>query len=452
MSMIITYYMSMSTAIIRTDKWRMQADQQTTGFIRLTIAEYRAFCRALSPVILTNWPQLSQSNSFAAAVERLIHPSAKNPNPRHRYFVRRFYKFPSYLRRAAIEFVAGQVSSYLTRYGQWLDGERKHRHAKPPVLTPESGCYPAMYRGQMFKLLDQNRVELKLWNGKEWLWYTLPAKKRHRHNQGTIKSPSLVLQSGRKHKPFLSVPIKLKPTKRPMAGVVCSVDVGINTLATASIVSQDGTVVARKFFHPAADIDRRNKQAGLIRKAARKTANLCSGFCSQRYRKVRNINKQIAHLTSKQLVQFALAHGTAVMVLEQLKNWRPRAGKKRSPLKQKFYQWLHRQLVTFTEQKFVEAGGRMVSVYPRGTSSYAFDGSGLLSRSQNQYELATFSSGKRYNCDLSASYNIGARYWAMKFKLIHRKDGQVLSGRSSGNSPRIPVTLSTLWLWSDAPH
>jgi len=90
--------------------------------------------------------------------------------------------------------------------------------------------------------------------------------------------------------------------------------------------------------------------------------------------------------------------------------------------------------------------------FPRGTSSYAFDGSGPLSRSQNQYELATFSSGKRYNCDLSASYNIGARYWAMKLKLIHRKDGQVLSGRSSGNSPRIPVTLSTLWLWSDAPH
>lgn len=99
--------MSMSTAIIRTDKWRMQADPQATGFIRLTIAEYRAFCRALAPVILTNWPRLSQSKSFAAAVERLIHPTAKNPNPRHTYFARRFYKFPSYLRRAAIEFVAG---------------------------------------------------------------------------------------------------------------------------------------------------------------------------------------------------------------------------------------------------------------------------------------------------------------------------------------------------------
>ncbi len=32
------------------------------------------------------------------------------------YFEKRFYKFPSSLRRAAIEFVKGQVSSFLTRY------------------------------------------------------------------------------------------------------------------------------------------------------------------------------------------------------------------------------------------------------------------------------------------------------------------------------------------------
>ena len=442
----------MSRAIIRTDKWPLQADRQTTDFIRLTIAEYRAFCRALSPVILNNWPQLSQSDSFTTAVERLIHPTAKNPAPRHRYFARRFYKFPSYLRRAAIEFVAGQVSSYLTRYGQWLRGDRKHRNAKPPAFNPVSGCYPTLYRGQLFKLLDNDRVELKLWNGKEWLWHTLPVKKRQRHTVGEVKSPGLILKSERKRKPFLSVPIKLKPNKRQATEVVCSVDIGINTLATASIVAQDGTVVARTFFHPAADIDRRNKQARLIRKAARKTATLSQGFCSNRYRKARNINRQIAHITSKQLVQFALTHGAAVIVFEQLKNWRPRAGKKRSPLKQKFHQWLHRQLVTFTEEKFVEAGGQIAAVYARGTSAYAFDGSGSLSRSKRHYELATFSSGKQYNCDLNASYNIGARYWAMKFKLTHRKDGQVLSGKRSGNSPRIPVTLSTLWSWSDAPH
>lgn len=137
----------MGTPIIRTDKWPLQATAHQQHLMRLTLAEYRAYCRALSIVVLNNWPALSQAPSFAAAVERLIHPTAKNPKPRHRYFARRFYKFPSYLRRAAIEFVKGQVSSYLTRYDAWLDGDRRRPDAKPPLFSPASGCYPAMYRG-----------------------------------------------------------------------------------------------------------------------------------------------------------------------------------------------------------------------------------------------------------------------------------------------------------------
>ena len=443
----------MSRSIIRTDKWPLQADKQTSEFIKLTIDEYRTFCRSLAPIVLNNWPKLQKAGSFAAAVERLMHPTKKNPNPRHTYFSSRFYKFPSYLRRAAIEFVSGQVSSYLTRYGQWVDGERKHRHARPPVFEPECGCYPCLYQGQMFKILDDGHVELKLWNGKEWLWHTLQVKsKRSRHLHGEVRSPSLVLRSGRRKQVYLSVPVKLKPDARTSQGVVCAVDIGINTLATASIVRSDGTVLARKFFHPASDIDRRNKQVGLIRKAARKTAKLGKGFCLNRYRKARNINRQIAHSTSKQIVVFASDYNADSIVFENLKRWKPRAGKKRSPLKQKFHQWLHRQLATYTEEKFIEAGGKVRYIYAHGTSSYAFDGSGKLSRDKQSYESATFSSGKRYHCDLSASYNIAARYFAIKFKLIHRKDGQVLSGKSSDNTPRIPVTLSTLWLWSDAPH
>ncbi len=60
--------------------------------------------------------------------------------------------------------------------------------------------------------------------------------------------------------------------------------------------------------------------------------------------------------------------------------------------------------------KWSELGGKVVFVNPRGTSSYAYDGSGKLKRSSQNYELAVFSSGKQYNCDLSASYNIGARF------------------------------------------
>ncbi len=144
-----------SKGIIRTDKWPLQANELLAGHIKTTIDEYRAYCRALSVVILNNWPQLSQSTSFAAAVERLVHPTARNPHPRHRYFASRFYKFPSYLRRAAIEFVAGQVSSYLTRYGQWLAGDRQHAKAKPPLFNVEANCYPCLYWGQLFKQDEQ---------------------------------------------------------------------------------------------------------------------------------------------------------------------------------------------------------------------------------------------------------------------------------------------------------
>ena len=44
------------------------------------------------------------------------------------------------------------------------------------------------------------------------------------------------------------------------------------------------------------------------------------------------------------------------------------------------------------------------------TSKLAYDGSGTVIRNTSNYSLATFSNGKKYNCDLSASYNIGARY------------------------------------------
>ena len=41
---------------------------------------------------------------------------------------------------------------------------------------------------------------------------------------------------------------------------------------------------------------------------------------------------------------------------------------------------------------------------------YAYDGSRLLERNYKK-DIATFSNGKKYHCDLSASYNIGSRYF-----------------------------------------
>ena len=44
-----------------------------------------------------------------------------------------------------------------------------------------------------------------------------------------------------------------------------------------------------------------------------------------------------------------------------------------------------------------------------------YDGSGEVIRDKNNYSICTFKNKKIYNCDLSASYNIGSRYFVREY-------------------------------------
>ena len=136
--------------------------------------------------------------------------------------------------------------------------------------------------------------------------------------------------------------------------------------------------------------------------------------------------KKYLEMTIREYHQFGRALSYIVMG-----HWRPTGGRKRSSLRQRFHGWLHRRLVLLTEEKFEEIGGKTELVYARGTSSWAYDGSGKVKRSQSNYSLATLANGKHYNADLSASYNIAAQYIAYKLKLTRRNDGRLSDGQSS---------------------
>ncbi len=209
------------------------------------------------------------------------------------------------------------------------------------------------------------------------------------------------------------------------------------------MVNSNGTVSHREFIHPGRDIDRRDKRLKRISKKASLTAKLKHGFVRGLYRKAANINREIGQKVSARLVKIAKQYDVKYIVFEHLKGWRPRGGKKRSTLKQRFHGWLHRRIVNLTEMKWSELGGQVVFVNPRGTSSYAYDGSGKLKRSNSNYELAIFATGKQYNCDLSASYNIGARFI---FRLLGGNSPQDKQGKSTNLSPRSRGTLSMLWV------
>ena len=430
---------------IRTDKWQIVATSQQRELLEKTVCEFRCLVRALVGVIYTHWSSIGRldAKSQIPAVEKLIHATAKNPAPKYRYFNQRFYKFPSYYRRGAIQFAVGQVSSFVTRYREWQSGIRKSKQVLPPRLNANCGTYPPLYKGQCIRFADDLcSAAIKVFTGSDWIWITVGIvghRQRHLNLANKRKSPYLIVNHKGCH---LSVPFQIKTPKLPDTKSVLAVDLGINTTATVSIINMNGTVSHREFIHHGRDIDRRDKRLKRISTKAKRTGKLYKGFCRGLYRKANNINREIGQKVSSRLIKIAQQYRVKYIVFEHLKGWRPRGGKKRSTLKQRFHGWLHRRIAHLTEMKWSELGGKVVYVNPRGTSSYAYDGSGKLKRNKVSHELAVFASGKQYNCDLSASYNIGANFI---YRLMSRNGSQDKQGQNSCLSPRSRVTLSMLW-------
>jgi IS605 OrfB family transposase len=146
-------------------------------------------------------------------------------------------------------------------------------------------------------------------------------------------------------------------------------------------------------------------------KISKGSGKLSKGFCAGLYARIRGLNLAIARDTARSLIAFARANGATVIVLEHLKGWRPKVGGKGGAMKARFHHWLHRALVKQVEASFAEQGGRVAFVSPWGTSAWAYDGSGKVTRPTGSHDLAVFATGKRYDADLNAAYNIGAKYW-----------------------------------------
>ena len=265
-------------------------------------------------------------------------------------------------------------------------------------------------------------------------------------------------------------------------------DLGVNTQATCSIIDSAGTVISTLFIQPRGiHMARQDRCVSMIQTCARKTmggvpakaspsenvssassqgkasattaGQLSKGFCSHAYRRAANLNTEVSRETARKILAFARKHGALVVVFEDLKDFRPkaRASIRRPNLKQRFHTWLHRKLVHQVEASAEEQGLKVAFVNPRGTSAWAYDGSGKVKRDANNMALCTFQTGKRYSADLNASYNIGARYfWRQRAKTSSdfttidsprlSRNGQASgSGKSSRPLQRTPVTLSSLW-------
>lgn len=377
--------------------------------LKNTVCVYRRALSYLITVVNENWDELKyirHKEEKQRFVEKLTH-NTKNYKAQYD-FDQQFYKYPSYLRRATISAAIGCVSSYRSNYDNWLENGEK---GNPPKLQTNHYAMPTFFRDNMFIEKDNNEAELKLFVNGDWVWITVKLSptdiKYIKKYWSHIKASAPTLER-RHHKWFLRFVFKEKvklsdaPIERQR---VCAVDLGLNTDAVCSVMNVEGTVLARKFIDFPSDKDRLCHVLNRIKKFQRKNG---SRNVRSFWAYAKRLNIEHSKKVASAMVSFAASYGCDCIVFEHLGDMR---GKVKRSKKQRLRLWRKNGIQNTAAHKAHRRGIRIARVCPKNTSALAFDGSGELTRARDNHALATFSNGKQYNCDLSASYNIGARYF-----------------------------------------
>ena len=378
--------------------------------IRQTLDVYRSAVSYLTDIYAQVWEELEgilEAKKRFNEAEHLIHTTKKN-QARFDFDIR-FPKMPSYLRRAAIQHALGSVSSYKTRLGLW---EKTGQRESKPRLVYENHAMPVFYRDVMYRE-DEARKDtayLKLYDGYDWKWFHVRLSHTDmeylRKNWFGKKASAPTLE--RRHRKYFlrfSYTEDVILTKVPIREqIICSVDLGINTDAVCTIMQSDGTVLGRKFINFSSEKDRMYRVLGRISRFQRKHGSV---QVKSRWAYAKRLNTELGRKIAGAVTGYAEENHADVIVFEYLEIKGKISGRK----KQKLHLWRKRDIQKRCEHQAHRRGMRISRICAWNTSRLAYDGSGTVVRDPGNHSLCTFQNGKRYNCDLSASYNIGARYF-----------------------------------------
>ena len=407
-----------------------------------TVKIYREALAFLIDVFNSEWNSLnlikSKLERFNYA-EHLIHTTKTNIAKYD--FDSKFYKLPSYLRRDLVNTALGIVSSYQSNLKNWE--ESKQTTSKPKLKTKHLQM-PVFYRDNMYIQDSDYTCKLKLFYNNDWVWVSVKMLKTDvnylEKYWSHIKASAPKLE--KKHKKWFlrfafteDVNLNETITKEQ---IICSVDLGINTAATCSIMLSDGTVVARKFIDFAAEKDHLGHVLNRIKRKQREHG---SQSVHSFWKYVTRLNKELSKKVSLEIVSFAFEYMTDVIVFEYL----DMNGKIFGSKKQKLHLWKKQYIQELVTHKAHRIGMRVARVNAQNTSKLAFDGSGEVIRNKKNYSICTFTTGKIYNCDLSASYNIGARYFIRELlKPLSERVRSEIWAKVPESQRRTTCTLDTL--------
>ena len=420
-----------------------------------TVKIYHKAVSFICDVVLKEWDdidKISTSKEQINFVEHLIHNTSRNIAKYD--FDEKFYKFPSYFRRDAISSALGHISSYknnLANYEakryEYISNGLKFKE-KAPALNIKPNIAPTFYKDNMYIKEDNNTIKLKVYKNKDWVYHTFKLRNqdikyidKYIKDGWKIKNPILVFEYGKFGVRYSLEKINLKLEEKPLnERVILSVDLGINTDATCSLMKSNGTVIARYFINEAIDKDRMFRLLNRKRKKQRLSGNY--KFASQKKitNKILCYSDNIENKTSNNILKIALKHNVDVIVFEKL------SSNFKSKSSEKIHHWRKMAIIKKVCAKAHICGIRYSTINPKNTSNLAFDGSGNVERGiNNNYSICKFTNGKIYNCDLNATYNIGARYFIREYlKSLSETEVLEITAKVPDLSKRTKCTLNTL--------
>lgn len=402
---------------------------------------YRQAVSFFIDVLLQEWNFVKDVvflNERVRLVELLTHRTKSNLNPRYD-FDAQFYKFPSYLRRAAIMEAAGKVSSYKSNLANWQENPKGKEPGKPIA----SRIFPAMYRDNCFIRTGTYTARLKVWIRNTWDWLDVNLKKTdvdyiQNHCSTRKECVPTLRKRGKNWYLDFSFEEVVKLSDKPVdQQIVIGVDLGINNACTCSAMLADGTVIGRKILSLPKEKDRLQHQLNKIKKAQQHGVSKMPRL----WARAKGINNNIAHKTAQFIADVTTLYNADVIVFEHL----DLKGKKKGSKKQRLHHWRAQAVQRIVTDKAHRDGVRVHHICAWNTSALAFDGSGKVERDKNNYSICTFANGKRYHCDLSASYNIAARYFIREIlRSIPERERLDIEAKVPQCSKRTTCTLSTL--------
>ena len=414
--------------------------KQTVELYRKAVAFFLAVCEK-------EWDTLSQiksSNTKQSYIEKLTHRTKKNPDIRYDFDLL-FYKFPSYLRRAAINEATGKFSSYQTNLEKWQDAPE----GRMPSLPKAGFSFPSLYRDGIYKRTGEYTAQIKVYTRNTWDWIDIQLKKGdvdyiQHHCQDREECAPTLQKRGKEW--FLDFPFKEwvilngTPAKEQ---VIAAVDLGINNAATVSVMRADGTILGRHFCQFPKEKDSLTHAINRIKKAQQHGARTMPCL----WGRAKGINDDIASKTARFIMDVAVLYNVDVIVFEHL----DKPGKKRGSKKQRLHLWKYGRVQGIVTNQAHRLGMHISRVNAWNTSRLAFDGSGRVLRGSESektggsYSVCEFQTGKIYHCDLNATYNIGARYFIREIlKSLPETERLDVEAKVPACSKRNTCTLSTL--------